>query len=76
MTEMRNSAQRGRKPQPQFKLAMRGYDPHEVEDFLAQLSDDPDLPVPGFGRVMRGYDPEEVDLHIEHAKALGHRPLS
>lgn len=71
---MRNSAEHGRKPARQFKLAMRGYDPNEVEAFLAQLSGDPDLPVPGFARVTRGYDAEQVDLHIENVKALGQRP--
>lgn len=73
---MRNSAERGRNSQRQFKLVIRGYDPHEIEAFIAQLSDDPDLPVPGFARVIRGYDAEQVNLHIEHVKALGHRPLS
>jgi DivIVA domain-containing protein len=73
---MRNSAERGPKPQRQFKLAMRGYDPNQVEAFLAQLCDDPDLPVPGFARVMRGYDAEQVDLHIEQVKAVRHRPPS
>lgn len=73
---MRNSAERGRNHQRQFKLEMRGYDPNEVDAFLAQLSDDPDLPVPGFARVMRGYNAEQVDLHIENVKALGSRPPS
>jgi DivIVA domain-containing protein len=73
---MGNSAARGRNHQRQFKLAMRGYDPNEVDAFLAQFSDDPDLPVPGFARVMRGYDAEQVDLHIENVKALGSRPPS
>jgi cell division septum initiation protein DivIVA len=54
---------------------MRGYATREVDDFLARLSGDPDLPVPGFARVMRGYDPAQVDLYIEHVKALRHRPL-
>jgi DivIVA domain-containing protein len=75
VTKMRNSRQRRPKPRSQFKLAMRGYDPDEVDAFLAHLADDPDLPVPGFARVMRGYDPEQVDLHIEHVTALRHRPL-
>jgi DivIVA domain-containing protein len=70
---MRNSGHGGGEPRPQFKLAMRGYDPGEVEEFLARVPDDPDLPVPGFARVMRGYDPEEVDLYIEHVKALSRR---
>jgi DivIVA domain-containing protein len=70
------SARSWRKSPPQFKLAMRGYDPDEVEAFLAQLSDDPQLPVPGFARVMRGYDPEQVDLHIQQVKALGQPPSS
>jgi DivIVA domain-containing protein len=69
---MRNSAERGRNQQ--FKLAMRGYDPNEVDAFLAQLYEDSDLPAPGFSRVMRGYDAEQVDLHIENVKALGYRP--
>ena len=73
---MRNLAERGRNPQQQFKLAMRGYDPIEAEAFLAQLSDDPGLPVPGFARVVRGYDAEQVDLHVENVKALGDRPPS
>jgi DivIVA domain-containing protein len=66
------SGPRGAKPQ--FKLTMRGYDPHQVEDFLAQLSDDPDLPVPDFARVVRGYDQKQVDSHIEHVKALSNPP--
>jgi DivIVA domain-containing protein len=70
---MRHSAEHGRNDQRQFTLAMRGYNPNEVDAFLAQLSDDPDLPVPGFARVMRGYDAEQVDLHIENVKALRHR---
>jgi DivIVA domain-containing protein len=69
-----NSARSGRKSPQQFKLAMRGYDPDEVEAFLAHLSDDPGLPVPGFARVMRGYDPEQVDLHIQQVKALSQPP--
>ena len=73
---MPNPAERGRNNQQQFKLAMRGYDPNEVDAFLAQLFEDPDLPVPGFGRVMRGYDAEQVDMHIENVKALGRRPPS
>jgi len=70
----RNSARSGRKPPQQFKLAMRGYDPDEVEAFLAHLFVDPGLPVPGFARVMRGYDPEQVDLHIQQVKALSQPP--
>jgi hypothetical protein len=66
-----SSARSGRKSPPQFKLAMRGYDPDEVGAFLAHRSDNPDLPVPGFARVMRGYDPEPVDSHIRQVKALG-----
>jgi DivIVA domain-containing protein len=69
-----NSARSGRNSPQRFKLAMRGYDPDEVEAFLAHLSDDPDLPVPGFARVMRGYDPEQVDLHIQQVKALRQSP--
>jgi DivIVA domain-containing protein len=72
---MGSSPQSGRRSPPQFKLAMRGYDPEEVEAFLAHLSDDPDLPVPGFARVMRGYDPNQVDLHIQQVKALSQPPL-
>jgi DivIVA domain-containing protein len=72
---MRNSGQGGQEPRPQFKLAMRGYATGEVDDFLARLSDDPDLPVPGFARAMRGYDPEYGDQHIEHVKGLGPRPV-
>jgi DivIVA domain-containing protein len=75
MPKFSNSARSGRKP-PQFKLAMRGYDPDEVEAFLAHLSDDPDLPVPDFARVMRGYDPEQVDLQIQQVKALSQPPPS
>jgi DivIVA domain-containing protein len=74
MPENSNSARSGRRSPQQFKLAMRGYAPDEVEAFLAQLSDDPDLPVPGFARVMRGYDPEQVDLHIQQIKALRQPP--
>jgi DivIVA domain-containing protein len=69
-----DSARSGRKPPHQFKLAMRGYDPDEVEAFLAHLSDDLGLPVPGFARVMRGYDPEQVDLHIQQVKSLSQPP--
>jgi DivIVA domain-containing protein len=72
---LHNSGQDGQEPRPQFKPAMRGYATREVDDFLARLSGDPDLPVPGFARVMRGYDPAQVDLYIEHVKALRHRPL-
>jgi DivIVA domain-containing protein len=45
---MRNSGQGGQEPRPQFKPAMRGYVTREVDDFLARLSDDPDLPLPDF----------------------------
>src|SRR6266567_5490287 len=72
---MANSARSGRKSRPRFKLAMRGYD-SEVEAFLAQLSDYPDLPVPGCARVVRGYDPEQVDLHIQQVKDVRQPPLS
>jgi DivIVA domain-containing protein len=72
--EISSSARSGRKPPRQFKLAMRGYAPDEVEAFLARLSDVPGLPVPGFARVMRGYDPEQVDLHIQQVKALSQLP--
>ena len=75
-TDMRHSAEGGRNHQRQFKLAMRGYDPNKVDAFLAQLSNDPDLPVPSFGRVMRGYDAEQVDLHIGNVKAHESRPPS
>ena len=75
MTGMHNSGQGGQEPRPQFKLAMRGYPTREVDDFLARLSDDPELPVPVFARVMRGYDPGNVDLYIKHVKADGHGPL-
>jgi DivIVA domain-containing protein len=67
-------ARSGRKSLQQFKLAMRGYDPDEVEAFLVHLSDDPSLPIPGFARIMRGYDPEQVDLHIQQVKALSKPP--
>jgi DivIVA domain-containing protein len=73
---MSDSMQPRRKPSPKFKLAMRGYDPDEVDAFLARLSEDPDLPVPGFARIMRGYDPVQVDLHIQHVKARGQPPPS
>jgi DivIVA domain-containing protein len=76
VTKIGSSARSGRQSPPQFKLAMRGYDPDEVEAFLAYLSDDEDLPVPGFARVMRGYDPEQVDLHIQQVKALSQPPQS
>jgi DivIVA domain-containing protein len=59
-----------------FKLTMRGYDPQQVDHFLAQLSEDPDLPVPEFAQVMRGYDQKQVDSHIELVKAQRHPPLS
>jgi len=72
--EISNSARSRRKPPQQFKLAMRGYDPEEVEAFLARLSDEPGLPVPGFARVMRGYDPEQVELHIQQFKAHNQPP--
>lgn len=75
MTGMHNSGQGGQEPRPQFKLATRGYAKGEVDDFLARLSDDPDLPVPAFARVMRGYDPTDVDLYIKSVKASGRRPL-
>jgi hypothetical protein len=52
---------------------MRGCDPREVEAFLAQLSDDQDLPVPGFARVVRGYDAAQVDLRFEQFKAVRRR---
>jgi DivIVA domain-containing protein len=74
--EKSNSARSGRKSPQQFKLAMRGYDPDEVEAFLAHLSDDPGLPVPGFARIMRGYDPEQVDVHIQQVKALSQPPAT
>jgi len=60
----------------QFKLTMRGYDPHQVEQFLSRLSVDRDLPVPDFAQVMRGYDQEQVHAHIEHVKAQRNPPLS
>jgi DivIVA domain-containing protein len=74
--KINKAARSGRKSPPQFKLAMRGYDPDEVEAFLAHLSDEPNLPIPGFARVMRGYDPEQVDLHIQQVKALSQPPPS
>ena len=74
MPKISNSARSGRKSPQQFKLAMRGYDPDEVEAFLAHLSDDPGLPVPGFARIMHGYDPEQVDLRIQQVKALSQQP--
>jgi DivIVA domain-containing protein len=60
---------------PQFKLTMRGYDPHQVDQFLSQLSADPDLPAPEFAEVMRGYDQKQVDAHIKHVKAVRNPPL-
>jgi len=72
---MHSSGQGGLEPRPQFKPSMRGYATREVDDFLARLSDDPDLPVPGFARVMRGYDPAQVDLYIERVKRFRHGPL-
>jgi len=59
---------------PQFKLTMRGYDPHQVDQFLSQLSVDPDLPAPEFAQVMRGYDQKQVDAHIERVKAVRNSP--
>jgi len=72
---MHSSEQGSQEPRPQFKPAMRGYATHEVDDFLARLSDEPDLPVPSFTRVMRGYDPEMVDLYIQRVEADRDRPL-
>jgi DivIVA domain-containing protein len=74
VTGMRNSGQGNQEPRAQFKLAMRGYAPREVDDFLARLSDDPDLPLPRFSRVMRGYDPAHVDLYIDSVKADSRPP--
>ncbi len=74
MTGMQNSGQGSQEPRVQFKLAMRGYAPREVDDFLARLSDDPDLALPSFSRVMRGYDPAVVDLYIDRVKADSHPP--
>jgi DivIVA domain-containing protein len=48
---------------------MRGYDPREVDDYLARLSDNPGLAVPTFREVMRGYNVEQVDTYIEEVKA-------
>ena len=71
MTGTHNSEQSGEEPRPQFKPAMRGYATRDVDDFLARLSDEPDLPVPAFARVMRGYDAGQVDLYIDRVKAAG-----
>ena len=75
VTGMHHFEQGSQQPRPQFKPAMRGYATREVDDFLARLSDEPDLSVPAFSRVMRGYDPEVVDLYIERVKAARDRPL-
>jgi DivIVA domain-containing protein len=63
----------GQAQQPVFRLVMRGYDRHEVDEYLLRLSEQPDLPRPKFALVMRGYDTEAVDLYLQ---ALAHRPKS
>jgi DivIVA domain-containing protein len=56
-------------PRPTFALVMRGYNRSEVDDYLARLSDDPNLAVPAFRLGMRGYDRRQVDEYIEELKS-------
>lgn len=43
---MPNSDKPGQEASPHFQRTMRGYEPGEVDAFLARVADDPDLPVP------------------------------
>ncbi len=59
MDGMGNQAQR-----PAFKLAMRGYDRQQVDEYLVRLAESPDLPTPDFALVMRGYDRDDVERYL------------
>jgi hypothetical protein len=49
---------------PEFTIVMRGYNPRQVDEYVAHLIINPSLPMPDFETVMRGYSREEVQRYI------------
>ena len=58
-----------RQATPVFSAQLRGYDQREVNDFLRQLADNPELAVPTFAQRMRGYSVEQVDAYLAFLKS-------
>ncbi len=54
---------------PVFTRVMRGFDPHQVDEFLSKLALNPHLDIPAFALVMRGYAMKEVTSFINQIKA-------
>ena len=54
---------------PVFTRVMRGFDPHQVDEFLSKLALNPRLDAPAFALVMRGYAMAEVTSFINQIKA-------